>query len=185
MREIVLSKAQIQEVCSRLGKEITECIKNEKKIPVIIGIMKGALPFMEDLVKYIDEKVYLDYLQISSYSGTHSTGTVQLLKDVSFDLTDRTAIIVEDIVDTGLSMKYLISHIKSKGPKDVKVCALFDKAIARKNDVKVDFVGVSLTENKFIIGYGLDYREIYRNEPEVTVLPPDEKEELDKMLETR
>ncbi len=179
MREIVLSEEQINDVCTRLGRELTEELKNEEKFPVFIGVMNGALPFLMDLVRKVDLEFYMDFIQVSSYSGTHSTGIVQLKKDVSFDLEGRTAVIVEDIVDTGLSMAYLINHVKSKNPKRVLVVSLFDKETSRKNDVKVDFAGVKNSGNQFLCGYGLDYQEMYRTVPYVFNLSPEEKQRID------
>lgn len=179
MREIVLTEQQIADICTRLGRELTEELKNEEKFPVFIGVMNGALPFLMDLVRKVDLEFYMDFIQISSYSGTSSTGIVQLKKDISFDLQGRTAVIVEDIVDTGLSMAYLIKHVYSKNPKRVLVVSLFDKETSRKNDVKVDFAGVKDHGNQFLCGYGLDYQEIYRTTPYVFNLSPEEKAAID------
>lgn len=182
MEDIVLTPEQIEQVCSRIGADLTNELKDEEKLPVIIGVMNGALPFFFDLAKKIDCHYYIDFIHISSYAGTHSTGVVQLKKDVSFDLQGRTVVIVEDIVDTGLSMGYLINHIKSKMPKKVILVSLFDKVLARKNDVKVDYAGVVLDEIKFLVGYGLDYEELYRGMPYVKNLSTEEKAEIDARL---
>lgn len=182
MREIVLTEEEIQATCKRLGEQITNDLKNEEKIPVVIGVMKGALNFMMDLIKRIDTPIYTDYIQVSSYVGTETTGVVFLKRDTSIDLTGRTVIIVEDIVDTGISMDYLVEHFKQKGPKKVLVCALFDKIIARKKPVKIDYCGKVLDKNQFLLGYGLDYNEVHRNEPYVFIPAEGEIAELDKKI---
>ena len=182
MKNIVLSNEQIQSICARLGKEITELVRHEDRVPVIVGVMKGSMNFMMDLLKYVDAPVYTDYIQISSYEGTSSTGVIRLVKDLSFDCRGRTVIIVEDIIDTGTSMKYLIKHIKSHEPSKVLVCALFDKINARPEPFHTDFVGVTLEKNDFLIGYGLDYNELGRNIPYVYSATKEDVAELDAIL---
>ena len=181
-KNIILSEEQLKEITKRLGKEITEKLKGSDKIPVIVGVLKGSLNFMMDLLKNIDIPVFTDYIQISSYNGTTSSGKVRLVKDLSYDCQDRTVVIVEDIVDTGYSMSYLLSHIKSHNPKEVYVCAMFDKVPARKTDVKVDFVGEELNDNAFLIGYGLDYNELGRNIPYVYGATKDDIAKMDEIL---
>lgn len=181
-QDIVLTTEQIKEICERLGKEITRKVKGDKKPPIIVGVLKGAVPFMMDLIKYVDTTIITDFIQIKSYEGTTSTGKVQLLKDISFDCEDRTVIIVEDIVDTGCSMSFLIKHFKSHNPKRVLVCTLFNKSEARKIPVKIDFVGHELVGNHFLIGYGLDYNEVCRNLPYVFNATKKDIDELDTIL---
>ncbi|MCQ2776196.1 MAG: hypoxanthine phosphoribosyltransferase [Bacilli bacterium] len=182
MKNIVLSQEQLQEMAQRLGKEITEALKDEKKIPVIVGVMKGSLNFMMDLLKNIDRQVYTDYIQISSYSGTSTTGRIRLVKDLGYDCQDRTVVIVEDIIDSGYSMSYLIEHIQTHKPKKIYVCSMLDKKNARKVPVKVDFVGQELVKNDFLIGYGLDYNELGRNLPYIYSATPEDVKELDDIL---
>lgn len=179
---IVLNKDELEEIAYRLGQEITDTLKNDKKIPVIVGVMKGSMNFMMDLIKYIEVPIFTDYIQISSYSGTKSTGRIQLLKDLSYECEGRSVVIVEDIVDTGKSMHYLIEHIKSHDPKNIYVCSLFDKVEAREVDVQVDFVGKVLEGKDFLIGYGLDYNELCREIPYVFSATNEDIEELDKIL---
>jgi len=168
MKRIILSEEEIQEICKRLGNQITEDLKNETKTPVILGVMKGACNFMMDLIKNIKIPVYVDYIRLSSYDGMETTGKVNLVNDLSFDIQDRTVIIVEDVVDTGISMNYLVQHLNVKyAPKEVKICSLFDKVAARKKEVNIAYVGKVLNENVFLIGYGLDYNELERNLPYV------------------
>lgn len=181
--KIVLNKEQIEEITAKLGKQISDDLRNDKKLPVIVGVMKGSLNFMMDLLKHIDIPCYTDYIQISSYSGTRSTGVIKLVKDLSYDCRGRTVLIVEDIVDTGNSMSYLIKHVKTHAPEQVKVCTLFDKKPARVTDVHCDYVGQEITGNEFLIGYGLDYNEIGRNLPYVFAASPEDVEEYKKLFE--
>lgn len=182
-RNIVLSENEIKEICERIGKEITLKFKNAQKVPVIVGVMKGALNFMMDLIKYIDIPVFIDYIQVSSYSGTKTSGTVRLVKDLSFNCENRAVVIVEDIIDTGYSMSFLLKHIKSHNPGEVYVCALFDKKNARKVPVNVDFVGKELEKNDFLVGYGLDYNELERNVPYVYCATKEDVERLNAYLD--
>ena len=173
MREIVLSEKEIAGVCSRLGKEVSNDLRNEEKIPLFVGVMKGAMPFFHEFIKNIDIPIFTDYIQISSYSGTETTGQIKLLKDLMFDTKGRTIVVVEDIIDSGYSMHYLIEHLKKEyQPKDIKVVVMFDKINARKIDVPIHYVGKVLEENKFIVGFGLDYEELFRNTPYVYVAKP-------------
>lgn len=180
--QLVLSESQIIDICKRLGKEISETIKSEDKIPVIVGVLKGAMPFMMDLIKYIEVPVYLDFIQICSYQGTKSTGKVQLLKDTSFDCEDRTVILVEDIVDSGLSINFLKNHFLSHNPKRVMICTLFDKKEARKVPTDIDFTGYVLTGNDFLLGYGLDYNELFRNIPYVIKVDEEDVKRYNEIL---
>ena len=182
MKEIVLSQQQISDICKRMAKEITETLSTDKEAPVLCCVMNGAVNFMVDLMREIDIPVLFDYVQVSSWEGTSSTGEVKFIKDLSLDVTGRTLVIVEDIVDTGLSMNALLNHInKTKKPKRILVAALFDKAVARKVPVQVDFVGMTLTESKFLVGYGLDYKGLLRNVPYVYVPTEEEIASFDKL----
>lgn len=183
MKEMVMSEAEIVSACRSLGRKITEDLKDEDKLPLFVCVMKGAMPFMVDLLKYVDVPLLEDYVQLESYSGTQTTGTVRLLRDLPTSIDGRTVVIVEDVVDTGLSMAFLTDHLKKIGkPKRVLVCALFDKKIARQVEVKVDYAGRVLTENKFLLGYGLDYKGLKRNIPYVYIPTSDEVKEMDDLL---
>ena len=182
-KTILLTKEQIDKTCQRIALEIKEALKDEKKIPVFVGVLKGSVNFMMDLLKYVDIPMFTDYIQISSYQGTNSTGRIQLMKDLSFDCQGRSVVIVEDIIDTGNSMHFLIQHIKSHNPKKVYVCTLFNKEYARVRDVKADFVGVELQEDKFLVGYGLDYNELERNVPYVYMIDPKDSWELQEIID--
>ena len=178
MRKIVFNETEIQGACERIANELTKDLASDDKVPVFLGVMKGALNFFMDLTKRMDMPIYLDYIQISSYSGTKSTGNVELVHDLRFDLEGRTVVIVEDIVDTGVSMNYLVKHIENKyHPKRIIVVALFDKINARTAPIKIDYSGKVLAQNDFLIGSGLDYKELHRNVPYVYI-PDDEEYEM-------
>ena len=180
-REIVLSEQQIQDICKDFGKRLTEELKDEEKTPLFLGVMKGALNFMFDLIKRVDRPIYTDFIQISSYAGVQSTGKINLKKDFDMDIKDRTVVVVEDVVDTGISMKYLIDHLNENyQPKRIIIYALFDKEYVRCENIKIDYVGKTLKENYFLVGYGLDYNELERNVPYVYVAQP---EDIDKWNE--
>ena len=181
-RNIVLTPEQIEEVTTRLGHQLGEVLKGAKRVPLIVGVMKGSLNFMMDLIKHIDVPIFTDYIHVSSYEGTSSSGHVRLFKDITYDCTDRIVVIVEDVVDTGLSMQYLINHIKLNNPEKIIVCSLLDKKNARQVPVKVDFAGVVLEKNDFLIGYGLDYNELERNLPYIYSATPEDVKELDAIL---
>lgn len=182
MGKILLSEKDIQKICEKLGKQLTEDLKDEERIPVFVGVLKGSVNFMMDLIKHVTIPIYTDYIQISSYRGVNSTGNVQLLKDISYDCEGRTVVIIEDIVDTGCSMAYLISHLETHKPKRVLVCALFNKEFERIKDVEVHYKGYELKDNAFLIGYGLDYYELERNVPCVYAVDEEDIQKLDDWI---
>ncbi len=180
-REIVLSEQEIQGICNDIGAKLSKELANEERTPLFLGVMKGALNFMFDLIKRIDRPIFTDFIQISSYAGVQTTGKINLKKDFDMDIKDRTVVVVEDVVDTGISMKYLIDHLNEHyQPKRIIICALFDKEYARCEDIKIDYVGKVLKENCFLVGYGLDYNELERNVPYVYIATP---EDIDKWNE--
>ena len=182
MKGMLLDEKQIQEICERIGTEITEKLQDEEKIPVVIGVMKGSLNFMIGMMRYIKVPFYTDYIQISSYYGTQRSNIVRLLKDISYDITGRTVIIVEDIVDTGYSMQFLVEHMMRHQAKKVYVCTLIDKKVAREVEVPIDFCGYVLERNRFLIGFGLDYNELERNLPYIYEADGDDVQRLDTVL---
>jgi hypoxanthine phosphoribosyltransferase len=184
MKEMVMSQQEIQDVCARLGNQLTQALAHEEKIPLFVGVMKGALNFFYSLIPNVKRKINIDFVETSSYEGTQSTGTVRLVKDLSFSPNGRTLVLVEDVIDTGLSMKFLLNYLNTHyKPKRIIICALFDKLAMRKEDVVVDFAGKVLEDNKFLVGFGLDYRELERQVPYVYV--PEEKdiEEMDAIVD--
>lgn len=182
MKEVVMNEEEILDTCKRLGFALGSELKNEEKLPVFLCVMKGALNFMADLIKQVKTDILCDYIQISSYEGTSSTGKIILKRDIEQDIEGRTVVVVEDVIDLGTTMKYLVEHLKQKNPKRVIVCALFDKKVNRISDVKIDYVGKVLDENKFLVGYGLDYNGLLRNVPYVYIPDEEEIKRLDEKL---
>ena len=183
MKRIILSEQEIEQICQRIAGEIDEKIKGEEKVPLLVGVMNGAMNFMITLMKYIKHPIFTDYIRISSYYGTRRTNNVRLLRDVSYDCTNRAVIIVEDIVDSGYSMKFLTEHIKLNGAKKVYVCTLIDKAVAREVEVPIDFCGYVMKENQFVAGFGLDYNELERNIPYIYEVDENDLKKMDEILE--
>lgn len=180
MRKTILTIEEIKKINQDLGKKFTELFKDEELSPVFIGVMKGALPFMMDLIREIDCPILTDYVQISSYMGTESTGVIKLKKDVSINLENRQVVIVEDIIDSGNTLKWLKEYLqKNYCPKKIITCTLLDKKCQRKVDFDSDYVG-KVIGNEFIVGYGLDYDEYFRNEKYVFVPSKEEIEAIDK-----
>lgn len=159
-----LEQDKIQERVNELGKEISRDYTGKQ--PVILGILNGAFMFFSDLAKQITISSELSFIKISSYSGESSSGKVSQMIGLETNLTDRHVIVVEDIVDTGLSMKHLVAMIKDKNPASLAVATLLHKPEAIKHPIKLDYVGFNIP-NKFVVGYGLDYDGLGRNLPEI------------------
>lgn len=186
MRDLVMSEKEILEACARLGEQISSDLKDEEKVPLIIGVMKGGIPFMMDLIKYISIPVMTDFIQVSSYTGTSRSREVKLIKDLTYNVEGRTLVLIDDVVDSGNSLYYLVKHLyQNYKPKKVLTCALFDKVNAREADIEVDYSGKLLQENAFLCGYGLDYNEVYRNIPYVFVPDKEELESIDNYLKSK
>lgn len=163
-----LTEEQIQKRIAELGKEISSVYKT--KLPIFIGVLNGSFMFMSDLIKNININCELDFFKLSSYGDAKiSTGQVKLIKDLNADITDRHLIIVEDIVDTGLSIKYIEELLANHNPASMKVVSLLVKPESVKYDIKIDYIGFKIP-NKFVIGYGLDYAQKYRNLRSIYVL---------------
>ncbi len=166
--KILISQKDIQDKVLQLGEAISR--DYEGKYPLLIGVLKGATVFMSDLARSISIPLELDYISISSYgSSAETSGEVRLVKDLDEAVEGRHVLIVEDIVDTGLTLSYLIRNISSRRPKCVKVCALLDKPSRRIKEVQIDYRGFEIPD-KFVVGYGLDYAQKYRNLPYICTL---------------
>jgi hypoxanthine phosphoribosyltransferase len=186
MRQIILSEADLQKICKKIGGELSDRLRNDKEVPVFIGVMKGGLNFMMDLIKDVNIPIMTDYIQISSYDGTTSTGIINMKKELTLDVTGKTIVIVEDVIDTGFSMHYLKSYLKEKyHPKEIIVAVLVDKTKMRKVEVTADYVGMQLDKAMFLMGYGLDYKELSRNVGYVYVPDKEEIEEDDKIIQNQ
>lgn len=166
--EILISEEQIKERVEEIAKQITEDFKGE---PVtLICILKGGIMFMVDLAKKIDTDVEFDFMDVSSYGkGTESSGNIKILKDLENPIEGKNVIIVEDIIDSGRTLKYLSHYLKDKKPAALKICTLLDKPERRVFDITVDYTGFKIPD-KFIVGYGLDYGEKYRSLPYIAYL---------------
>jgi hypoxanthine phosphoribosyltransferase len=154
-----------------IGARITEDYRGEK--PLLIGILRGAVVIMSDLMRNIDLQCELDFMDISSYgTGTSSSGVVRILKDLEEDITDRHVLIVEDIIDTGLTLSYLLRSLQARKPASLEICALLSKPSRRRADLEVRYLGFEVPD-EFVVGYGLDYAGAYRNLPDICVLKPE------------
>lgn len=156
----VLTKNDIDNLVQRVARRISSDYQNHELI--LIGILKGAFVFLSDLVRYLDIPVKIDFIRVFSYgSGVFSSGDIHLTKGIEVDIENKDVLIVEDIVDTGLTLKYLIDYLSSYHPKTIKVCAFIDKHERREVDIKIDYSCHDVAEG-FLVGYGLDYDEDYR-----------------------
>ncbi len=165
---VVVTAEQLEERIAALGKEITEDYQG--RAPLLVGVLKGAFMFMSDLARAISLPVEFDFMAVSSYgSATKTSGVVRIVKDLDLDLSGRDVLLVEDIIDSGLSMREVFSYIESRGAAKVKTATFLDKPKARKVDFKAEYVGFPI-EPQFVIGYGLDFMERYRNLPCIGVL---------------
>ncbi len=174
MREILLSEERINEISARLAAEIDRDYKDADGKLVLLGILKGSVVFMGDLMKKITLPVEIDFMKVSSYgSGTESSGRVKIVLDLNRkDLSECNIIIVEDIIDSGRTLSYLVDYLKLNGVKSVATCTLLDKPTRREVDFTPDYVGAEIP-NEFVVGYGLDYAEKYRALPYVGILRPE------------
>jgi hypoxanthine phosphoribosyltransferase len=170
LQKVLITEDQVR---SRIG-EIAEQIGRdyEGKDLLLVGVLRGAVMVMADLARALGRHVEMDWMAISSYgSGTTSSGVVRILKDLDTDLIDRNVLIVEDIVDTGLTLSWLVANLESRGPASVEICALLRKPDALERNVDVKYVGFDIP-NEFVVGYGLDYAEKYRNLRDIATLAP-------------
>ena len=172
IEQILLTEEQIQNRIRELGEELTA--EYADKNPVIVGVLKGVVVFYADMVRQIKVPCQMDFMWISSYAGTDSTGKMLVRQDVTANIEGRHVLILEDIFDTGNSLEFTVNHLKEKNPASIKVCTLLDKPERRREGVtlKADYVGFTIP-NAFVVGYGLDFNEHYRNLPYVGVLKPE------------
>ena len=170
IQKILITEEQIQEKVKELGKILTE--EYDGRFPLAVGVLKGAMPFMADLLKHIDTYLEMDFMDVSSYGNAMvSSGEVKILKDLDTSVEGRDILILEDIIDSGLTLSYLVELFKYRKAKSIKIVTLLDKPTGRKASIKADYVGFEVPD-AFVVGYGLDYQEKYRNLPYIGVLKP-------------
>ena len=172
--EVLYTRQQIAERVAEMGAQITHELNGEKL--VMIGILKGAAPFLADLSRAIQADATFDFVATSSYGkGTRTSGAVKLVKDLDESIEGKNVLVVEDILDTGLTLSYLRKLFMQQNPKSLRIAVLLDKPSRRLEPIKADYVGFSIP-NLFVIGYGMDYAERYRNLPDICVMSPDHPE---------
>jgi hypoxanthine phosphoribosyltransferase len=166
--ETLIDRDTLQRRVAELGAEVSRDYAGRR--PLLICVLKGAFIFLADLVRAIDIDVEVDFMAISSYgSGTQTSGIVRIVKDLEISIESRDVLVVEDIVDSGLTLSYLIKSLQARRPASLEICALLTKPDRREVDVPVRYVGFEIP-NRFVVGYGLDFGEIFRNVPEIAVV---------------
>jgi hypoxanthine phosphoribosyltransferase len=168
---MLVTSEEIQDKVCELGERITEDYRGEDLL--LVGILRGAVVFLSDLMRHLELSCEIDFMDISSYgSGTSSSGVVRILKDLEEDITDRHVLIVEDIIDTGLTLSYLLRSLLARKPASLEICALLSKPSRRRVDLDVKYLGFDVPD-EFVVGYGLDYAGAYRNLPDICILKPE------------
>jgi len=168
--EILLTEEEIRARVAELGKELGADYAGRS--PVLVSVLKGSIVFLADLVRATEIPLSVDLMELSSYgANTESSGQVRILKDLSGSIKDRDVIVVEDIIDTGLTLNYLLRYLHDRGPASVRICCLLDKPARRLADIEIDYRGFTIPD-RFVVGYGLDFDERYRNLPYIGVLRP-------------
>lgn len=171
IKEVLLSEEEIQAKVKELGSALSKEYKD--RFPLVVGILKGAMPFMSDLIKRMEGHLEMDFMDVSSYGNEMvSSGEVKIIKDLNTSVEGRDVLIIEDIIDSGLTLNYLVDLFHYRKAKSVKVITLLNKAEGRKVDLKPDMVGFNVPD-EFVVGYGLDYAERYRNLPYIGILKPE------------
>jgi hypoxanthine phosphoribosyltransferase len=170
--DVLLTEEQIQAKVAELGQKIAADYAGRRL--TLVSVLKGSLPFMADLMRSIPIPLRIDLMEVSSYGGasTESSGLVRILKDLSASIQGEEVLIVEDIIDTGLTLNYLVRYLRGKNPASLKICTLLDKPARRLVEIPVDYIGFTIPD-QFVVGYGLDYGELYRNLRFVGVLRPE------------
>lgn len=171
IEEVLISKEEIKDKVRELARKISEDYKD--KNPLLVGILRGAVVFLADLAREISIPVEFDFMAVSSYgTATKTSGVVRILKDLDEDIKGRHVLLVEDIIDTGLTLNYLLKNLRSRKPASLEICALLKKEIKQKSSFDVKYEGFAIPD-KFVVGYGLDYSEKYRNVSAICTLKPE------------
>ena len=169
VEEILIDTDAINSRVAELGARVSADYAGRD--PVLVSVLKGSLVFLADLMRAMDLPSSIDLMEVSSYAGTETSGQVRILKDLSKPIDGRDVIVVEDIIDTGLTLNYLLRYLADKGPASIKIVCLLDKPARRLAEIDIDYIGFTIPD-RFVIGYGLDYDERYRNLPYIGVLKP-------------
>ena len=167
---VLVRREEIAAAVKQLGQKITEDYAG--RTPIVVGILKGAVVFYSDLIREIDLPLQTEFMSVSSYgAATRTTGVVKINLDLRLDVTGRDVLIVEDIIDSGVTLHYLKQHLSDRGAASIRICTLLDKPARRRVDLKADYFCFTIPD-EFVVGYGLDYAEKYRNLPDIGVLSP-------------
>jgi hypoxanthine phosphoribosyltransferase len=170
VEEVLLSSDALQQRVRELGRQLSADYAGRD--PVLVSVLKGSIVFLADLMRAMEIPLSLDLMEVSSYgSGTETSGQVRILKDLSASIEGRDVLVVEDIIDTGLTLNYLLRYLAERNPASLRICCLLDKPARRLAEIEIDYTGFTIPD-RFVIGYGLDYDERYRNLPYVGVLRP-------------
>lgn len=172
VEKVLVSQEEIESRCKELGKQISDDYRSTQETPLLVALLKGSVPFLAELIKHIDLDIQFDFMDVSSYQGALSTGDIKIIKDLDTSIQDKRILLVEDIVDTGRTLKIVTQLLMNKKAKEVKVVALLDKPERRTVEIEADYVGFKIP-NEFVVGFGLDYNEHYRCFPYIGVLKPD------------
>ena len=169
IQRVLIEAEAIQEKVSELGRQISKDDSNGTDPLVLIGILKGSLIFLADLSRAISNPIEIELMSISSYDASQSSGVVRILKDLDINITNRRVLIVEGIIDTGLTLNYVLRSLQARKPESLKVCTLLDKPAHRSVDIPIDYLGFEIPD-EFVVGYGLDFKQEYRNLPFIGIL---------------
>ena len=171
IERVLISEEELQQRIGELGQQLAK--DYDGKDPIFVGVLKGVVNFFTDMVRATPIRCQYEFMAVSSYGGgTSTSGNVKMLKDVSCNIKGRHVVILEDIIDSGLTLKFVAEHLRSMEPASLKICTLLDKPERRKVDIFADYVGFTIP-NEFVVGFGLDYQEFYRNLPFIGVLKPE------------
>jgi hypoxanthine phosphoribosyltransferase len=169
IKKVLVSEEEIQKRCAQLGKQITEEYRSLGQVPICVAILKGSVPFLVNLIKHLDMDIEFDFMAVSSYEGTESIGDVKIIMDLNRSIKGEHILLVEDIIDTGRTLKEVTKLLFNKGAATVKIVSLLDKPSRRIIEINADYVGFTIP-NEFVVGFGLDFNERYRNLSYVGVL---------------
>lgn len=170
IERVLISEEQIKTRIAQMAKELEAEYKD--KNPLFVGLLKGVVVFFSDMFRAVQIPCELDFMVVSSYAGTDTTGVINVRKDLDADIQGRHVVILEDIIDSGLTLSYTLDYLRSREPASIKICTLLDKPARRRADLTADYIGFTIPD-EFVVGYGMDFNEQYRNLPYVGILKPE------------